>query len=331
MSLKESINYSIWCDFVERDFLEKEFQELIKDEIIQGATSNPAIFQQSITSSTAYEQQINMLQANENKKIYEELAITDIKRAAELLKPLYDKDANDGFISLEVDPTLCDDMMGTIEEGARLHSQISYSNLMIKIPATEAGYGAMEHLTSLGINVNATLVFSPLQAIKASRALNDGIKKSGKDTKGVVSIFVSRFDRLLDIQLRKKDLPISKTGIINATLCYHEIEKLKNANIRTLFASTGVKGDDLDPSYYIDELIFPNSINTAPLGTINSWLKEGAKEQSKILSEDDCIKYFETLKSNNINIKNIYDDLLQDGLSAFKVSFQELLDKVKLK
>ncbi|MCD4757194.1 MAG: transaldolase [Arcobacteraceae bacterium] len=330
MSLNSKINYSIWCDFVERNFLENEFQELIENKIIKGATSNPAIFQQSIGNSTAYTQQINMLQANDNKKIYEELAITDIKRAAELLKPLYDKNANDGFISLEVDPTLCDDMMGTIEEGARLHSQIGCDNVMIKIPATEAGYGAMEHLTSIGISVNATLIFSPQQALKSATALNNGIKKSGKDTKGVVSIFVSRFDRTLDDKLKKLELETAQTGIINATLCYHEIESIGSKNIRTLFASTGVKGKELVPSYYIDELIFPNCINTAPLDTINAWLKEGKQKQSEILEKDDCIKYFEVLKSHHIDIEKVYNELLQDGLSAFKVSFQELLKKVKL-
>jgi len=330
MSLNSKINYSIWCDFVERNFLENEFQELIENKIIKGATSNPAIFQQSIGNSTAYTQQINMLQANDNKKIYEELAITDIKRAAELLKPLYDKNANDGFISLEVDPTLCDDMMGTIEEGARLHSQIGCDNVMIKIPATEAGYGAMEHLTSIGISVNATLIFSPQQALKSATALNNGIKKSGKDTKGVVSIFVSRFDRTLDDKLKKLELETAQTGIINATLCYHEIESIGSKNIRTLFASTGVKDKELVPSYYIDELIFPNCINTAPLDTINAWLKEGKQKQSEILEKDDCIKYFEVLKSHQIDIEKVYNELLQDGLSAFKVSFQELLKKVKL-
>lgn len=329
MNFKEKINYTIWCDFIERSFLEKEFQELIKKEIIHGATSNPAIFQQSITSSEAYKQQMNMLQANENKKIYEELAITDIKRAAAILKPLYENDANDGFISLEVDPTLCDDEKGTIEEGIRLHTQIGFDNVMIKIPATDAGYGAMEHLTSLGINVNATLIFSPTQAKKCAEALSKGIKKSGKDTKGVVSVFVSRFDRMLDEKLKEKGLLIGKTGIINATLCYHEVTKVNNMNVRTLFASTGVKGDEFDASYYIDELIFPNSINTAPLSTINAWIENGKKVKSKILSYDECKVYFDTLKAHGIDINNVYKILLQDGLSAFKVSFDELLTKVK--
>ena len=330
MSLREDINYSIWCDFIERDFLENRFQELIENKIIYGATSNPAIFQQSITNSSAYTQQINMLQANENKKIYEELAIMDIKRSAEILKSLYDNDANDGFISLEVDPTLCDDMMGTIEEGARLHNRIGYDNVMIKIPATIAGYGAMEHLTSMGINVNATLIFSPQQAIDSTVALDKGIKKSGKDTKGVVSVFVSRFDRLLDTELENMNLEVSKVGIVNATLCYHEVENIGNANIRTLFASTGVKGNKLDPSYYINNLIYPNSINTAPLSTIDSWEQNGSKIETNIMTKEECLEYFKNLETNKVIMKNVYNNLLQDGLNSFKVSFKELLKKVKL-
>jgi transaldolase len=330
MNLKKDINYSIWCDFIERDFLENEFQELIDAQTIHGATSNPAIFQQSISTSTAYTQQIKMLQANETKKIYESLAVTDIKRAAEILKPLYDEDANDGFISIEVDPTLCDDTQATIDEGVKLYNQIGFDNVMIKIPATNAGYEAMEHLTSLGISVNATLIFSPTQAQKATKALHEGIRKSGKDTKGVVSVFVSRFDRLLDKDLSSKNLEVSKTGIINATKCYHEIQRYENANIRTLFASTGVKGDSLTASYYIDELIFPNSVNTAPLATIKAWTESGKTESSIILSEDECDIYFKQLKKSGIDIDKVYNELLSDGLIAFKDSFSELLDKIKL-
>jgi len=330
MNLKKEINYSIWCDFIEREFLENGFQNLINDKIIHGATSNPAIFEQSITSSDAYAQQINMLQANETKKIYEELAISDIKRAAQLLKPLYDKDADDGFISLEVDPTLCDDANATVEEGIRLYRQIGFNNVMIKVPATEAGYTAMEELTTLGINVNATLIFSKQQAINSAKALNNGILKSGKDTKGVVSIFVSRFDRTLDPLMKNKDLEVAKVGIMNALKCYYEIEKFENNNIRTLFASTGVKGDDLEASYYIDKLIYKNTINTAPLATIKDWIENGSKIESDIITEKDCDLYFETLSKRNINIDQVSKQLLNEGLSSFKSSFEELLKKVKL-
>ncbi len=330
MDLKKDINFSLWCDFIERDFLEKEFQVLLDKKLIHGATSNPAIFQNAIISSSAYEQQINMLQANEPKKIYEELSGSDIKRAATILKPLHDINNEDGFISLEVDPYLCDDILGTLEEGARLYSQIKYENLMIKVPATEAGYEAMKNLTSMGIPVNATLIFSPTQAIKCAEALSEGIKESQKDTKAVISIFVSRFDRLLDDKLLSAGMESAKVGIVNATKCYHEIQKFKDKNIRTLFASTGVKGDTLTKSYYIDNLIFPNTINTAPIDAIKAWEEDGKKEISELLSEDKCNKYFKELECNKIDINKAYNTLLQDGLSAFKVSFEELLNKVKL-
>ncbi len=328
MGLKEDINYSLWCDFIERDFLENRFKEIIKKKIIQGATSNPAIFESSITNSVAYKQQLDMLQANSAKTIYEELALTDIKRAATLLDDLHKKDADDGFISIEVDPLLCDDAAGTIEEGVRLYSLINADNVMIKVPATEAGYIAMRELTSRGINVNATLIFSPLQAIKCAQALDEGIKDSNKDIKAVVSVFVSRLDRIADAELVAKGLQASKLGIMNATKCYHEVNKFQNANIRTLFASTGVKGNDLSPTYYIDNLIYPNSVNTAPLATIEDWLTDGSKVETTLISEAECNKYFELLKSKDIKMDAIYNKLLVDGLEAFKNSFKDLLSKL---
>ncbi|HFU76146.1 MAG TPA: transaldolase [Arcobacter sp.] len=329
MNLRGTTNFSLWCDFIERDFLENKFQEIITNGTIHGATSNPAIFEQSISNSDAYTHQIQMLQANENKKIYEELAITDIKRAAELLHPLYEKDTNDGFISIEVDPTLCDDAMGTIEEGTRLYKSIGYENVMIKVPATEAGYVAMENLTAMGINVNATLIFTPSQAIKCAQAFNKGISTSQKEPKAVISIFVSRFDRTLDTKLAEKDLQTSLTGIYNATKCYHEIEKFNNCNIRTLFASTGVKGDSLDADYYIKNLIYPNSVNTAPLATIEAYISNNNFEASKLISEEECDRYISSLKSNGIDVNLVGNELLNDGLEAFKVSFAQMLDKLK--
>ena len=329
IKLNKEINFSLWCDFIERDFLEDGFKKLIDDEVIQGATSNPSIFEKSITTSEAYKQQINMLQANDEKRIYEELAITDIKRAAELLESIHESDINNGFISIEVDPTLCDDANATVQEGERLYKTIGHDNVMIKVPATKAGYEAMTKLTSKGINVNATLVFSVKQAIQCAKALNKGILKSKEDTKAVISVFVSRFDRLLDDKLISMDIQASKTGIINATKCYHEIEKFANKNIRTLFASTGVKGDKLEPSYYIDTLIFPNSINTAPLKTITSYIQKNKYIKSDIMSELMCDEYFDMLKKHKIDIQDVSKKLLNDGLDAFKVSFADMLNKLK--
>ena len=151
---------------------------------------------------------------------------------------------------------------------------------------------------------------------------------SNKDIKAVVSVFVSRFDRMCDGDFIIKGLETSKLGIVNATKCYHEINKFKNSNIRTLFASTGVKGNELAPSYYIDNLIFPNSVNTAPLSTIEDWVKDGVKEETQIMSEEKCNEYFKSLKAKNVNMNKVYDDLLSQGLDAFKVSFKDLLAKL---
>lgn len=330
MNLKEDINFSLWCDFIERDFLQNEFKEILNDNIIHGATSNPAIFEQSITSSDAYTQQINMLQENDAKKIYEELAIADIKSAASIMQDLNTSSKDSGFISIEVDPSLCNDSDATIEEGKRLFAEIAHNNVMIKVPATPAGYIAMEKLTSLNINVNATLIFSVDQAIKCANALNEGIKKSTKDTQAVVSIFVSRFDRLLDEQLKTLDIEPSLTGIINATKCYHEIQKVGNDNIRTLFASTGVKGDELKASYYIDKLVYPNSINTAPLNTIKAYIQNDNFIASDVISENTCDEYFDTLNKNGIDINEVSQKLLDDGLEAFIKSFEIMLKKLKI-
>lgn len=328
MSLKEDINFSLWCDFIEREFLENKFIELINDKVIQGATSNPAIFASSISTSLAYRQQLDMLQANSPKTIYEELALRDIKRAAILLQDQHKNAKEDGFISLEVDPTLCDDSSATIEEGIRLNTSIVEDNVMIKVPATPSGYIAMKELTSRGIHVNATLVFSPEQARLCANALNEGIKESNKDIQAVVSIFVSRFDRLCDKEFFEKDIPTSRLGIINAAKCYHEVNKFANLNIRTLFASTGVKDDKLSPTYYIDNLLYKNSVNTAPLNTIEDWLEEGRREESDIISENDCDKFFKLLASKGIKTEEIYEKLLNDGLESFKESFKELLEKL---
>jgi len=329
-NLREEINFSLWCDFIERDFLENEFQVLIENKIIQGATSNPDIFKNAIVTSGAYEQQISILQANSAKKIYEEICCSDIRRAAQILKPLHNKSTLDGFISLEVDPRLHNNIFKTLEEGKRLFNTIHHDNVMIKIPATPSGYPAMKYLTALGIPVNATLVFSPEQAIRCAEALNAGIIEGGKKAQSVISIFVSRLDKLLNDTLLSANLEKSKIGIINATKCYYEINKFNNSNIRTLFASTGVKDDDLPKSYYIDNLIFPNSVNTAPIQAIKDWNKNKIYSSSNMIEEEQCDAYFNTLNKKKINISSHYNKLLEDGLHAFKTSFDQLLNKIKL-
>jgi len=330
--VNRDIGFSLWLDFVERDYLKNEFGSLIEKGIINGATSNPSIFANAITTSPAYKEQLTSLEGKSPKEKYEALAIEDIRTAARALRASYDA-GNDGYISIEVDPLLSKDTQGTIEEGKRLFAAIGEPNVMVKVPATEAGYAAMRELLSNGISVNATLIFSPKQAQKCLKAMKKGLDEfevsGGGRCEAVISVFVSRFDRLLDDELAKEALDVSKTGIYNAAKIYNLIEANHTPSVRTLFASTGVKGDALAADYYMTELLAAHSVNTAPLATIESFM-EANSPVAKLPIDDDILNgYFTKLDDNGFDMESIYAQLLDDGLSAFEQAFQEMLDTLK--
>ncbi|MBN2768603.1 MAG: transaldolase [Campylobacterales bacterium] len=326
-------SFSLWLDFIERDFLKNEFPKLIQDDIINGATSNPSIFADAIQKSPAYKNQLNELKGLSPKEKYEALAIEDIKLAAHALRESY-SEGNDGYISLEVDPFLSNDTKATVREAKRLFKAIGEPNVMIKIPATEAGYSAMRQLLATGISVNATLIFSPEQAMRCVRAMKKGMSifenSGGRRVQAVISVFVSRFDRLLDPKLKELGLDISKTGIYNAARIYNIIEESNAPMIRTLFASTGVKeGVALPSDYYICELFAPHSVNTAPLETIKAYTQRSQDDFRLPISDEEIEDYFETMNDNGIDMNEVYGKLLEDGLKAFENSFEEILNALK--
>ncbi len=330
--VNRDINFSLWLDFIERDFLKNEFSALVEKGIINGATSNPSIFASAITTSPAYKEQLAALEGKSPKEKYEALAITDIKMAAQALRAAYDE-GNDGFISIEVDPFLSNDTQGTIEEGKRLFTAIGEPNVMVKVPATKAGYEAMQALLNTGISVNATLVFSPEQAKQCLKAMKAGIDSfeadGGRRVQAVISIFVSRFDRHLDGDLACEGIDVSRTGIYNAAKIYNIIEHNHTPSVKTLFASTSVKGDNLPADYYVRELFAPHSVNTAPLATIEAYIahKEG---EAKLPMEDKEINgYFTKLKDCGFDMDAVYATLLKEGLEAFEKAFEEMLKKLK--
>jgi len=323
----ESIDFSLWADFIEREFLKSKFKELIAQNIINGATSNPAIFKEAILTSSAYKEQLQNLQGLDPKSKYEALAITDIQQAADILRPLYDK-GDEGFVSLEVDPRLADDAEGTVEEAKRLLQAIDRPNVMIKVPVTPAGCAAIEELVGEGIHVNATLIFSPNQADECLDAMEGGFKKSDK-SHCVLSVFVSRFDRKLDPLLQAKGLPTGKVGIMNAAKIYNMVKKRNLPNTKTLFASTGVKGGDYPPHYYISQLLAPHTINTAPIHTIEAFVQSKDKEPKLPIPHKEIEKFFATLKANGIDMKQVYHELLQEGLKAFVEAFEQILEELR--
>ncbi|CAA6809609.1 MAG: Transaldolase (EC [uncultured Sulfurovum sp.] len=330
--VNREINFSLWLDFIERDYLKNEFSALLEKGIVNGATSNPAIFATAITTSPAYKEQLASLEGKSAKEKYEALAIEDIRTAAQMLRPLYD-DGHDGYISIEVDPFLCNDTEGTIAEGQRLFKAIGEPNVMVKVPATQAGYGAMTTLMAEGISVNATLVFSPKQATQCFKAMRKGIQQGEQfgacRVEGVISVFVSRFDRALDIELEEAGIDPAKTGIFNAAKIYNMIESHEVPNIRALFASTGVKGDILEPTYYIKGLMAEHSVNTAPLATIEVYSESPDTVENLPIEQSLINGYFMNLEDNGFDMEKIYKQLLDEGLSAFEDSFKEMLDQIQ--
>lgn len=329
---ENNFGFSLWLDFVERSFLKSEFLSLIERGVITGATSNPSIFASAITTSDAYSEQLKSLDGKSPKDKYEALAIEDIKTAAKALFPLYEE-GDDGYISFEVDPRLYNDADATIEEGKRLFAAIGEPNVMIKIPATDAGYIAMAELLSMGIPVNATLVFSPEQANSCLKAMKHGLdifeNSGGERAEAVISVFISRFDRLLDPKLKDMGITPSQTGILNAAKIYNIIEHNHTPSIRTLFASTGVKSDTLPPEYYIRELLAPHSVNTAPLDTINAYLANPSTEPKLPAHMDEIDEYFALIEKSGIDMTKVYEELIEDGLQSFKKAFIDMLDSIK--
>lgn len=320
--------FSLWADFIERTFLDEGFRDLIANGIINGATSNPAIFKNAILTSGAYKEQIEALEGLSPKEKYEAVAIFDIQKAADILKPLFDAN-DDGYVSIEVDPFLCDDAEATIAEGIRLFETIKRPNVMIKVPATQAGYKAMEALASCSIPVNATLIFSLDQALACAEAFNRAASKTATQVDTVISVFVSRIDRAIDEQLKRSNVEPGLMGILNAAEIYSRIEELNVPKCRVLFASTGVKGDDLRPSYYVDELLASNSVNTAPIATIEAYVTGGEKT-IKLPIESTIVKnHRENVKNAGIDMDKIIDDQIAEGLESFKSAFQEILSALE--
>lgn len=353
------MSFSLWCDFVENHFLDTEFVELISSGKINGATSNPAIFKQAILNSPAYKAQLAKFKGQKPKAVYENLAILDIQKAADKLA-LNFLQKNDGFVSLEIDPRLHDNATLSLGEAKRLFSAISKENVMMKIPATAQSYEVMSELMSEGISVNATLIFSLQQAKDCFNALNLGLKKfraknasalkSGNlnEPQGVISVFVSRFDRLLNTRVVDKN----ELGILNASLCYEYIHAQNEPRIRTLFASTGVKGDDLPKDFYIKELFFDECINTAPMDALRAFKGKTLCENSSLASAKNSTNLAKTPLNSPCNVKfktplsqseiytklhkNLRTDelekacefLLDDGLKQFCIAFEEILRAV---
>jgi transaldolase/glucose-6-phosphate isomerase len=345
------LGQSIWYDNIRRALLDSgEMQSLI-DQGVTGVTSNPSIFEKAIAGSTDYDEALSQLveEGKSVEEIYESLAIEDIQRTADLLHPIYERtNGLDGYVSLEVSPTLAHETNGSIEEAKRLHSMLNRPNVMIKVPATPAGIQAIEALIGDGINVNVTLIFALSNYEAVAEAYIRGLElfaQRGGDLSQVASVasfFVSRVDSAVDRELEAihETALLGKAAIANAKVAYARFleiflgerwEKLAEAGAkvqRPLWASTSTKNPHYPDTMYIDALIGDQTVNTVPPSTLQAYLDHGEVSESLATDLDQAKAQLSHLAALGVDLEAITQQLQKDGVEAFAKSFSALLSSV---
>ena len=360
---------SIWMDNLTRDMIQSgELKALVENGGICGITTNPAIFEKAMMGNAIYDADIEagVRAGLPIQKIYESLVFDDIRKACDIFKPIYDAtDGLDGYVSIEVPPTIAHDTEATINEARRYYQEIGKENVMIKIPGTKAGLPAVEQVISEGINVNVTLLFSVDSYIETAWAYIRGLEKraaQGEDISkisSVASFFLSRIDsnidKKIDDKLKKgvdrieKEVELravkGKIAIANAKIAYQEYKKIvqsdrwkalsaKGANVqRLLWASTSTK----DPSYsdvmYVDELVGPNTVNTLPPNTIEACADHCDPASRVETGVEEAYHLIESLKDPDIdiNLDEVMEELLVEAIDKFVQPFQSLMSSLEEK
>lgn len=353
------LGQSMWYDNISRDLLDGgELARLVAEAGVRGVTSNPTIFQKAMTTSNAYAAEFAKLAAagRSAAEIYETMAVSDIRRGADVLRGVYDASkGTDGFISLEVSPALAHDTAGTLAEAKRLAAAVDRPNLMIKIPATPEGIPAVRAAIAAGISVNITLIFAVSAHAKVIDAFMSGLEDRvarGQPIDRIASVasfFVSRVDGSVDKALDEK----AKTGaanasalrgkaaIANAKLAYELFERefagprfaklrAKGAQVqRPLWASTSTKNPAYKDTIYVDTLIGPHTVNTLPPATLAAFNDHGTVAVTIRDGLDEAKRQLRDIEALGISMDRVCADLLADGVASFAKSFTDLLAAVE--
>ena len=340
---------SIWLDTLSRELLDDgEFATLIAESAVTGATSNPTIFAKAITGSDRYDDQLRSAVAAgicDPRELFFELALDDVARAADLLRASYEASGGrDGFVSFECTPDLADDAVSTIAQAAGLWARLARPNVMIKVPATEAGLVAIEELTARGVNVNVTLLFSLARYEQVIDAYITGLERrlaAGEPVDAIASVasfFVSRVDTKADAVLPAASHLRGRVAIANARLAYGRYRArfaderwlpLRAAGgrpQRPLWASTAAK----DPSYsdvlYVEELIAPDVVNTMPEATLRAFADHGDPTRAFAHSARASTQTLRDAAGAGVELDVITAELEREGVSSFCASYHQLLD-----
>jgi transaldolase len=347
---------SPWIDYLSRPFVRDGEMAALVYAGIRGVTSNPTIFQAAISEGDAYDEQLQEVLTSEDdpKEVFLALAQEDIRGACDLLRPVFESgDATrDGWVSLEVDPTLANDASATIQEARRLHRMIERPNLLVKIPGTEAGIEAIEETIAGGIPVNVTLLFSLERHRQAAEAYLRGLRRLHDDggdlatVASVASFFVSRVDTEADRRLEEiggHDELRGKLAIANAKLAYQSYKEIfagpdweelvaaGGSRQRCLWASTSTKNPDYRDVLYVEELIGPETVNTMPPETIEAFQDHGRVEPTLERDLDGARRTLEEFASAGVDYDDVVEVLEREGVEKFAKSFKELFEGVASK
>jgi transaldolase len=346
-----NLGQAIWLDYISRSFVEcGELQRLV-DQGLRGVTSNPTIFEKAIAGSKDYDEELRSLvyEAKTVEEIYESLVFEDIRRAADVLLPLYEETKGlDGYVSLEVNPNLAHDTEATIREARRLFAALERPNTMIKVPATPAGIPAIKTLIGEGVNVNITLIFSLRQYEVVATAYIAGLEKlaslGGDVAKvgSVASFFISRVDTAVDDALEKvgNTEMQGKIAVDQAKIAYARFKEIfsgekwerltaKGGRVqRPLWASTSTKNPVYPDTLYIDNLIGPNTVNTLPPTTFDAFLDHGNVATALESDVEGARSRIAKLGRLGIDLDVITKQVLEDGVKSFAKSFDALLASI---
>jgi transaldolase len=350
----EALGQSVWIDNISRELLDEGImRRLIEEDGISGVTSNPTIFEKAMGHSDRYDDAFReaLDETSDPQRIFELLAYRDIRDAADLMRPTFERtDGADGYVSFEVPASLAFDAGRTIEAAQRYKAELDRPNVLIKVPGTGDGVRAFEELTALGVNVNVTLLFAVERYEAIAEAFIKGLERRAEKgeaidkSASVASFFVSRVDTKVDKALEgadREDLK-GKAAVANARIAYESFERIfsgprwealaaKGARVqRPLWASTSTKNPAYPDTIYVDDLIGPDTVNTMPDQTIEAARDHATAKRTIDADVDQAHKVIDEVKAAGVDFDRIVmEELVDEGVKSFGASYDSLLGTIK--
>ena len=347
---------SIWLDYIDRTILHNgDLARRLTDDVLTGMTSNPTIFQKALSEGDAYDAQLRGAPASlDTRGLFELVETEDVRNACDIFADVYHRTGGaDGYVSIEVSPGVANDATATIEEAHRLWQTVNRPNLLVKVPGTQEGAKAVRQLISDGINVNITLLFAVEAYERVIDAYIDGLEarvQNGKPVDGIASVasfFVSRVDTEVDKRLEaiggNARALEGRAAIANAKMAYQlfatrfggsrwQALEQKGARVqRPLWASTSTKNPAYRDVLYVESLIGPNTVNTMPPQTIEDFRDHGIVARTVDADVEQARTDLASLAKAGIDIKDVTDTLLRDGIASFEKSFVTLNEGIRTK